>query len=318
MGIFIPVELAPAVPATYANPFFSSPALGQAFGNLARAFGPDPEGDARRIATAAQARLYGAQADEVAQRMGAASELAQLFANPDPDAAARAAYAAAARGGNPQVMAALPAYVRGFAAAAGADPGRLAQLFVGAGGPWGQTEPGTRYVEGEETRRAYGVTDRQQAGAMAREQVQSGDRRYGVDQGRAGALERTQLEETGRNSRMAPEINPGNVVVVPPGSPLTPRADESGRIAGPPAPAGGRADRPPLDVSPAESARLASVALELLGDTEKAGEPTGTVRSRHRRSCGSLTGPPRCTNRAATRGRRRPRPPGNSKPPGGQ
>ena len=148
--------------------------------------------------------------------------------------------------------------------------------------------------------------------------MESGDRRRGQDVAAATTRRGQDIhsadtrftvttEEAGRNARMAPEINPGNRVVVPPNSPLASRADAYGFIQGnpslpveqgaaaralrenpamPPAeleanrrvlpgaagaeirgPAGGGAGRPALDVNPNEAARLTQTALALLGDT---------------------------------------------------
>jgi hypothetical protein len=194
------------------SPFYTDPGLGRAAASLAQVFLPNPLRDARMAGIQANADLDRARAGEIARR-GAAGEAAgaRLRAGSvDPGTLANV-FADILAGANPEMMQALPGFIRGFGGAAGADPNRLAQLFVGAGGNYGHTEPGFRYN-----------VDTDAATARRGQDVSAGAQRYAVDQQQAGA-----------DRRMVVEVNPGNTAYVPPNSPMAPRATD-GRITGAP------------------------------------------------------------------------------------
>jgi hypothetical protein len=195
------------------SPFYTDRGIGQAAASLAQAFLPNPLREARMQGIAANAELDRARAGEIARR-GAAGEAAgaRLRAGSvDPGTLANV-FADILAGANPEMMQALPGFIRGFGGAAGADPGRLAQLFVGAGGNYGHTEPGFRYN-----------VDTDAATARRGQDVSAGAQRYAVDQQQAGA-----------DRRMVVEVNPGNTAYVAPGSPMAPRAGSNGQIVGAP------------------------------------------------------------------------------------
>lgn len=206
----------------YANPFFTDPGFAQGFGALAQAFMPDPNREAATAARVGQARLAGVQADQINARMNAGRAAGDRLRAGDVSPGALAqVFADVLTGADPALIQQLPAFIRGFGGAAGADPERLAQLFVGAGGNYAHTEPGFRQADS---------TDRRGQDVSAGATVRAAQLRANAD------LEGVRLQEAGRNQRFAPEINQGNVVVVPPDSPLASRAGPDGRIQGNPRP----------------------------------------------------------------------------------
>jgi hypothetical protein len=116
--------------------------------------------------------------------------------------------------GNPQMVAQAGAALRAFGGAAGADPDRMAQLFLGAGGAYENTQPG--FMRTDETRRRG---DDVRAGATL------GAARIGAD----GMLARTRIEEQGRDRRFAVTARPGEYVTLPENSPVAP-AGQSGPV----------------------------------------------------------------------------------------
>jgi hypothetical protein len=222
---------------SYPSPFFSDRrGISQGVSSLVQAFMPNPMREARTGALMSQMDYDRARTDNVRAERAAAQAMGDYAAAAGPGALVDPStlvniLAAGMRGGNPQILAALPGLMRGFGGAVGAAPDRMAQLQQGAGQDWISTEVGRRFQEDNNLAQAFGVADRNNAGALARERVQ----------------------QEGADRRMAPEINPGNVVVVPPNSPLAPRATD-GRIAGPPVPVTGAAARQAPAV-PASTAR---------------------------------------------------------------
>lgn len=204
------------------QPFYQNPHLAAGLSNLTRLFVGDPNRELRAAQTEgarATARLHGVQADEVGARMTGARSLAEQFQRgfgEDRDGAARALYAAAAQ--DPHLLAQLPAALRGYAASqSGTTPSQLAALFQGAGGSYAQTQPGVE---------AHDLT-------LRRGQDVSAGAQLGSARIHAGSQERIAAGvQAGADRRFAPEINPGNVVVVPPNSPIAGRADAAGRIQG--------------------------------------------------------------------------------------
>jgi hypothetical protein len=189
------------------NPFFTNPALGAGFSNLARIFAPGLEADllAARVADLnQQMKLRGRIADDIA----AAQDRMRQGLGADPAAAWREIFAGVLA--DPQAFGALARGAGVFAATQGVPESDLGRIVVGAGGNWRNTEGGSRYEIG----------------------TQDATRRRGQDIQAGTARDLARLEEEGRDRRMAPQIQPGNVVVVPPNSPLAPRANGQGRIEG--------------------------------------------------------------------------------------
>lgn len=246
------------------NPFFSTPGFAQGAGALARLFIPDAGREAALQAREAQGRLYDTQAEEIQQRIAANPQAAEALSRGD----LAGAYVAWARGGSAPVLQAAPGFVRGYGAAAGVDGNRLSDLFVGAGGSEANTPRGFAAAQ-DTTRRGQDLS--------------ASTQRYGYDQSRAGALEREQLQEAGRDRRMAPEISNNATVVVPPNSPLATRADPQGRIEGPRVQtgAGAGANRPPLDVGGGDAKAIdEQIAANLPEGTALDGQAAAAVRTR--------------------------------------
>lgn len=212
---------------SYPSPFYTDRGIGQAANALAQAFLPNPLREARMQGLAANAELDRARAGEIARRGSSADAVSAIARGGDVSpAAVTNMLAAMAASGDPNILRVAGEFMRAFGGAAGADPNRMAQLQGGAGQDWISTEVGRRLQEQNNLTQAFGVADRQAAA-----------QRYAVDQ-----------QELGRDRRMAPEINPGNVVVVPPNSPLAPRARADGRIPGAPL-------APTMDATRADAAR---------------------------------------------------------------
>lgn len=246
---------------SYPNPFFSdrSSGIGPAVSSLVQAFAPNPVREARTGALLSQMDYDRARTDRV-RAQGAAGQAAgaRLRAGSVDPATLAQVFADVITGADPQMLAALPGFIRGFGGAAGAAPDRMAQLQQGAGQDWISTEVGRRFQEQNNLAQAFGVADRNNAGALARERVQ----------------------QDGLDRRMAPEINPGNVVVVPPNSPLMPRATPDGRIAGPPA-IDRAALRPPMDINGADARAIdEGIATNLPDGAQLTPEALALIRRR--------------------------------------
>lgn len=255
------------------NPFFTSRAFGAGIGNLAAAFLPTPDAEARRANLLSGADFNRARTEQIQGRMraGRAAGSRLRAGTADPGTLAQV-YADVLEGADPSLLSEIPAFVRGYGAAVGVDPGRLADLFVGAGGNFAHTEPG--FMRADETDRRG-------------QDVSAATARRGQDITAATTRDVATMREAGLDRRMAPEINPGNVVVVPPDSPLAPRADPQGRIAGPPRPPSLSEARgalvetflnPPVDEDPAVQERRREIlAPSVVGAETRANSGGGRV-----------------------------------------
>lgn len=193
---------------SYPNPFFTTPGFAQGLGALAQAFMPNPDAEAARGARIAQAGLQNAQTGQIQQRMRGATAAGDRLRGGDvtPQNLGQVV-ADMVASGDPQMIAQAGAALRAFGGAAGADPERMAQLFVGAGGAYENTQPG--FMRTDETRRRGQDVS---AGATL------GAARIGAD----GMLARTRVEEEGRDRRLAVTARPGEYVTVPGNSPVAP------------------------------------------------------------------------------------------------
>ena len=197
------------------NPFYATQA-GSGLGQLVNSLTGGAGDEAAAMARVAQSRLYGAQTDQIHTRLASSAAAAERLRGGDysPENLAQV-FADGLASADPQILQAFPGFIRGFGAAAGAGPERLAQLFVGAGGNFAHTQPGF---------------DANEATQRRGQDVQAGTQRYGYDQQRAGALEREQLQETGRNNRTSLSIPNNADVWVGPNHPQAGQADPNGRI----------------------------------------------------------------------------------------
>jgi hypothetical protein len=197
---------------SYPNPFFTDPNIARGFGILARTFLPDPEGEAGRQARLGQARLSNTQADREQARLdaGQAASARMRTGQVDPGTMAQV-FADILSGADPQTMQALPGFVRGYGASAGASPDRLAELFVGAGGAYENTQPGFDRTD-TTRRRGQDVS----AGATL------GAARIGAN----ATLEGVRLREAGNDRRHSIVARPGDTITAPENSPVAPAGQQ--------------------------------------------------------------------------------------------
>jgi len=207
--------------ARYQNPFIAGPwsqgpSVGQGLTQLAQAFVPSA-GD---VASYASADLSRTRAREIDTRMGGYSSLADVFrsasANPE---GFRQVLGSLAQTMDPAALAGAGQLLRAYGFSQGVDGQTGDNLYRGAGGAYDNTEAGFRATD---TTRRRG------------QDVAAGASIAGARIGADAQLGQERLRQDGYDRRMAPEVNPGNVVVVPPNSPLASRATPDGRIQGNP------------------------------------------------------------------------------------
>lgn len=230
---------------TVANPYFTDRAWGQVF-NTVGGLLPSPTREAAIQGRMAQAGYDRARTDRTRMAGDAAVAAGNRIRAGGVDPASMSGIIAdLVSGADPQAMAQVGQILRAQGGAQGADPERMAQLFQGAGGNWGATEVGTRFEAG----------------------VRSGDSRYGDDQSAAASRYATDRGQEGQDRRLHVNTPEGAITTLPPNSPVAP-AGSTGpvTIQGRDSTRAG-ANRPPLDVSPQEAARLNDNVLSLLGDT---------------------------------------------------
>jgi hypothetical protein len=211
------------------NPFFTSPGIGQSVTSLARLFAPDPDSEYRAARVAlTDAQIEGVNLENKARGRGINDVAAQqeaLRRGPGTDSAAWFRDILAAASSDPQRLRALAQGAGVLAATQGLPESELARIVVGAGGNWGNTESGTRFQVDT------------QAGTVRRGQdIGSGDNRYRTDADERARRFQIEQEQQGLDRRYSVAPPPGGTVVVPPNSPLAPRATPEGVITGPPRP----------------------------------------------------------------------------------
>lgn len=187
----------------YGNPFFTDPGLAQGFSSLAAAFMPNPNTEAQ----IANARFAGARTAQIERGLTAAqtaSDRLRTAPNADPSTIAPL-FADILASADPALIQQLPAFMRGFGGAIGASPERVAQLFVGAGGDYANTQPGFERTD-QTRRRGQDVS----AGATL------GAARIGADASRDVA----NINQAGQDRRFTTTARPGDIVTLPENSPI--------------------------------------------------------------------------------------------------
>jgi hypothetical protein len=208
------------------------------------------------------ARKYGLEADNLQDERAGRGGIAELFGNIDfsnPEAlgqTVRELGAAVTRsGGNPDSMADMFRFIASNSPGTSED--QVGRAHAGAGGgatglDQGFTQGGKDRIRdlnfGQET--SINDADNRQSGANnAATNAQSGANNTATI---AGAMDRAILEEDGRNGRRFDDpvtVSPSATAYPAPGDPRFP----SGSVTAPPKPGEGKDDKPPLDITPAET-----------------------------------------------------------------
>jgi hypothetical protein len=177
-----------------------------------KAFAPNPMRDLQIQGYASKANLDNLKGSEINTRLAAQKGAADAFRNNDQTGV----YASILEGGDAPQMNALPGFVRGGYAARGindpnaVNPGVLADLVVGAGGDYGDTEPGfgadqaRQLQQNENTVAANRYGSELQAGASRYgSELSAGASRYGADQRLKGSVEAANIKSGNRGGAAA-------------------------------------------------------------------------------------------------------------------
>ena len=151
-----------------------------------KAFAPNPMRDLQIQGYVSKANLEKIKGSEITNRLDGQKHAADAWRDNDTSEA----YASILQGGDAQQMAALPEFTRGGYAARGirdsgaVDQSTLANLVVGAGGNYKDTQLGFTADQGRQLQQNVNTTNASRYGS----ELQAGASRYGADQQLTGRI----------------------------------------------------------------------------------------------------------------------------------